>query len=214
MSATGGRSRLLRGVLRGAFGLQLLGMEDAVASEAAVGQRLGIVLEGIRRRLGAAVRNLKRLIVLDQDKLNFCAVPLDRARLHISRDAQPLGVGRISHAAQFFNRDVVALTLLDAGISHVSKRQQDDYRRATEFKVPAGFAGHKNPRYTNSIPRLGHGSSRGNGGKKRVDSKKAGLQKPVVSCRFSAISLLLSRNAKDFRHYNSYIVHSSLRQTL
>src|SRR5277367_975065 len=96
--ATGGRSRLLRRVLRRALGLQLLGTEDAIASETTIGQGLGVVLEGIGRGLRAAVRNLKSLIILDQHELNFRAVPLDRTGLNISRDAQALGVGRVSHA--------------------------------------------------------------------------------------------------------------------
>src|SRR5208282_2884684 len=53
--AAGGRARLLRRILRSALGLQLLSVEDAVPSETAVGQCLGIVLESIGRRLGAAV---------------------------------------------------------------------------------------------------------------------------------------------------------------
>src|SRR5580692_5637980 len=91
--AVGGRSRLLRRILRRALGLQLLGMEDAVASETAVGQRLRIVLEGIGRWLGAAIRDLKSLIVLDQDELDFRSVTLDRTRLNIPRNSQALGVG-------------------------------------------------------------------------------------------------------------------------
>jgi len=137
------RSWLLRRVFRGALGLQLLGMEDAIASEATVGQCLGIVFERIGRRLGAAVRNLKSLIVLYQDEFNFRSVPLDRTGLNIPRNPQALGVGRVSHSPQFLDSDVIALALLDAGISEIPERQQDDYRGTAEFQVSAAFAGHE-----------------------------------------------------------------------
>jgi hypothetical protein len=141
--AAGGRSGLLRGVLRGALGLQLLGVEDAIASETSIGQGLGIVFEGIGRGLGAAVRNLKSLIILYQDEVNFSAVTLDRTRLHIPRDAQSLGVGGVSHTAQFLDGDVVTLTLLHPGVGQVSEREQDDYGRAAELEISAGFARHE-----------------------------------------------------------------------
>ena len=44
-------------VLRGALGLQLLGVEDAVASETAIGQRLRVVLKSVGRSFGSGIRN-------------------------------------------------------------------------------------------------------------------------------------------------------------
>ena len=73
----GRRSWLLRRILRGALGLQLLGVKDAIAIEAAVGQRLGIVLERVGRRLGAGVVHVKRLIFFHQHKLNVRPLTLD-----------------------------------------------------------------------------------------------------------------------------------------
>jgi hypothetical protein len=46
---------LSRSVLAGTLGLQDVSVEDPVVAIRAFGQRLGIVLEGVRRRLGAFV---------------------------------------------------------------------------------------------------------------------------------------------------------------
>src|SRR6202521_2031383 len=96
-------------------------MEDAIASETAVCQRLGIVLEGIGRRFRTTVRDRQSLVVLYKDKLNFCAVALDRTGLNVPRDAQALGVGGVSHTTQFLDGDVVTLAFLDASVSQVSE---------------------------------------------------------------------------------------------
>ena len=61
-AARAGAGLLRRGgrVLAGALGLQDRGVEDAVAAIGAFGQGLGVVLEGVRRRLGAFVDDLEQ----------------------------------------------------------------------------------------------------------------------------------------------------------
>ena len=59
-------TRLLGRILRRAFGLQLLGVEHAIASKRAIGQGLGFVFESVRRRFRSAVDNGQKLIVLYQ----------------------------------------------------------------------------------------------------------------------------------------------------
>src|SRR5439155_12326567 len=61
-----GRSLLLRRVLGSALGLKLLGVKHSVASKAAIGQGLRVILERIRWRLGAAVNHRKGLVLLHQ----------------------------------------------------------------------------------------------------------------------------------------------------
>jgi len=91
------RTRLLRCVLGGAFGLQLLGVKDAVAAEVAIGEGLRLVLERIRRCFRAGVIYGEILVLLDQHELHVRSSPVDGARLHISSDAQTLGVRPIAH---------------------------------------------------------------------------------------------------------------------
>ena len=53
---------LLGRVFRGALGLQLLGVKNAVAAKTAIGQGLGVVFESVRRRFGPAVNHGQKLI--------------------------------------------------------------------------------------------------------------------------------------------------------
>src|ERR1700750_903708 len=72
-----GSTRLLRRrLLIRAFGLQLGRMEDTIASERSDGQRLCIVLEGVRRRLYAGILDRKLLSQLKQYELRVGAIAL------------------------------------------------------------------------------------------------------------------------------------------
>src|SRR5271165_2704056 len=72
-----GLSRLLGGVFGRAFGLNVGGVEDAIAAKLTLGQCLGIVLEGVRRSLGAAVDHGQRAALLHQQEFQMRALPLD-----------------------------------------------------------------------------------------------------------------------------------------
>src|SRR6186997_2902906 len=67
-------------VLRGAFGLDFGGAEDAVLVELAVGESLGAVLERVRERVGSGVGDFESGGgVLLQGEADFLADALDGA---------------------------------------------------------------------------------------------------------------------------------------
>src|SRR5438105_12812873 len=80
-----GRSLLLRRVLRSALGLKLLGVKHSVTSKAAIGEGLRVVLESIRRCLGAAVDHRYGLVLLHQYELHTGAGTPDRACHDVTR---------------------------------------------------------------------------------------------------------------------------------
>ena len=119
-----GCAGLGRSILAGALGLEDGGVELAVAAIGAFGQGLGIVLEGVRRRLGALVDDLEEAaggglggvaFKLVEDKGDVGAVLLDGAGLDEALDAQLAVVGLVAHAAEFGDGDVVALVGAVAG---------------------------------------------------------------------------------------------------
>src|SRR5208337_5560055 len=68
----------LRRVFRGALGLQLLGMENAVVSEAAIGQGLRVVFKSVGRSFGPGIRHGQRQIVFLQHEIDARSRALDR----------------------------------------------------------------------------------------------------------------------------------------
>ena len=93
-------------------------MEDAVAAVGAVGQRLGVVLEGVRRRLGPFVIDLEQAargglgrvaLELIEHEVHVGPVLFDGTGHNKALDAQMAVVGLVAHAAQLGNGDVVAL---------------------------------------------------------------------------------------------------------
>jgi hypothetical protein len=120
-------------------------VEYAIAAEAAIGQRLRIVLEGVRWRFGAGVVHREILVLFYEHKLDVRSPALDRTRLHVAGNPQALAVGRIPHLVQLFDGDVVTLAVLHAGVGKVGKQHQNDDRRAAEFQVGFGLVGHKSP---------------------------------------------------------------------
>ena len=84
--------RLFGSILGSALGLNVGGVEDAVASELAFGQRLRVVLEGVGRSLGPAVNHREGAVLLHQQELQVGALALDRAGNNIAGYAQPLAV--------------------------------------------------------------------------------------------------------------------------
>ena len=62
-SGTGLRGR----ILGGALGLELLGVEDAIASVAAFGQSVGVVLEGVRWSFRAGIDDVEGASLLRRE---------------------------------------------------------------------------------------------------------------------------------------------------
>src|SRR5262245_23129660 len=79
----------LRFIFRSALGLDLLGLEDAVASQSAVSQALGALLESIGQRVAARVDDFQFLAFLQQYKLDAIDGFDDRARLDVAGHPQP-----------------------------------------------------------------------------------------------------------------------------
>src|SRR5579883_1661819 len=135
-------ARFRRSILGSALGLQRLGVKHAVFAEAPFREGLGIVFERIGRRLGPGVAHRQTQVLLHQDELHMRAVALDRAGLHVPRDAKALRVGTVAQTAKLLDGDVVALAFLHPGVGEVAEHQENDDGRTTKLQVPAGIAGH------------------------------------------------------------------------
>ena len=101
-------------------------MEDAVVAVGADGERLGIVLEGVGRRLNALVADFESAVLLDQREVDVGADAVDAAGLDVARNAEMADVGLVAHALQFTDGDVVALVVADAGEGEIADGGQND----------------------------------------------------------------------------------------
>src|SRR5581483_2238705 len=99
------------GVLGGALGLDLGGVEAAVAAVGAHGEGLGVVLELVGRGLGAVIVDAESLIELDESEGGVGADPGDGTRLNVAGDAEVLAVDVGTLLLEFGDRVVVALCL-------------------------------------------------------------------------------------------------------
>ena len=61
------------------------------------------------------------LALLNQDEIHVRAASLNRARLNVAGNPQPLGKSAVPEALQFFDGDVVALALLHTGIGKITQ---------------------------------------------------------------------------------------------
>src|ERR1700737_4737994 len=120
LPAVGGNS-LLRRVLGRTLGLQLFRMKDAVAAEAAIGQRLGFIFEGIGRSHCTVVVHGESLILLHKHKLHVSSGAFNGPGLYISSHAESLAMSLVPQRAQFFDGDVITLAVLHSGIGQVSQ---------------------------------------------------------------------------------------------
>ena len=134
-------SRLGRCVLAGALGLQDIGVEDAVAAIGAHGQGLGVVFEGVRRRLGALVVDREHTaggglgrvaLKLIQNKRHVRAALLDGAGYNEALHAQLAVVGLVAHGAQFGDGNVVAFASADAGHGQPDNGAHDNGHRDSD----------------------------------------------------------------------------------
>src|SRR6185437_5121373 len=76
-------------------------------------------------------------------KTHVRTAALNRAGLHVAGDAQALGIGAIAHPMQLFDGDVVALTLLHAGVGQVAQGEQNQHHRDPEFQELTGLRRHE-----------------------------------------------------------------------
>src|SRR5450432_2788112 len=118
-------------------------MKDTVASVTAVGQRLGVVFESVRRRFAAAVSNGQDFVALYQGEIDLGSVALNRAGLNVAGHAKALGVSAITHALQFFDGYVVTLAFLHACVGQIGQRDKDQGGGTAELQKFAGLVGHK-----------------------------------------------------------------------
>ena len=146
---------ILRRILRCALRLNLLRVKDTIAGVGAFDKSLGVVLECVRRRLGAAIRNLQLEPLLIDLEVGSGAFAVNAARHDLAGDAETLALRLAAHALQFLDRDVVALALLNTRKRQIGKRA-DNYsdcyskseistNRRHELKsIPAAWAGQEN----------------------------------------------------------------------
>ena len=135
-----GRGRLVCRwcVLGRAFRLNLLGVKDAIGAVSPLDKSLSIVLERIRRRLGAAIRNLQLQALFIDLEIGAGALSANAAWSHNSGDAEPLSVRLVAHTLQLFNGDVVAFALLNPGKREIRHRTNDHNDRDTKTEVSTG----------------------------------------------------------------------------
>src|SRR5262249_54274861 len=111
----------LGSILGRTLGLEFPGVEHAVTPEFADGQRLRVVLERVRRRLGAFVAHPKNLAILslgihfNQHKIRIGSNLADRSWLHGAGNAQVARVSNLAHVVELLDGYVIALALLNAG---------------------------------------------------------------------------------------------------
>ena len=105
-------------VFAGAFGLELIGVEDAVAAIGADSERLRVVFESVGRRLGSLVRDVEETsaggfgrvaLVFVEDEVYVGSLGHDGAGLDEALDAEIAVISLVSHAAKLGDGDVVAL---------------------------------------------------------------------------------------------------------
>lgn len=101
-------------------------MEDSITTKGSYSQSLGIIFEGVRRRLGAAVGYPKGFTLLQQSECRVSARTLDAARSDITRYTQMTNVGFVAHALQFTDRHVIAFVVAYARKGKISNGPKDD----------------------------------------------------------------------------------------
>src|ERR1700746_2961157 len=118
-------------------------MENPVFAKAAFRERLRVVFERVWWWLCTGIAHRQTQILLHQNEIHMRAAALNRARLHITRHAKPLGVSTVTKPPQLFDRDVIALALLHPGVGKIAQHHQDQNRSAAEFQILTALARHK-----------------------------------------------------------------------
>src|SRR5580658_1800387 len=137
-----GRPRLRGRVLRCALSLQRLGPENAIRTNLSIRKGLRFVFEGVGRSFRPGVVHGESLILFDQHELHMRSVTLDRPRLHVSRNPQPLRIRSRAHGMQFFDGDVITLTVLHPGIREIAEQHDNQHRDGPELQICVSLARH------------------------------------------------------------------------
>jgi hypothetical protein len=124
--AGGGLAGFGGGVFAGAFGLELGGFEGAVAAVGADGEGLGVVLEGVRGRLGAFVVDFDGAALFGEDEVGVGAVAADASGLDVAGDAEVELVGLVAHGLELGDGDVVLFGVVGAGDGEPGDGAEDD----------------------------------------------------------------------------------------
>src|SRR5215468_6201705 len=135
------RSRCLvrrRCVLRGALGLNLFGVEDTIRAVSAFDESLRVVLKRVRRRLSAAICNLKLQALFIDLEIGAGALSANASRNYEPGDSQPLSMRLVTHSLELFDGDVVAFAFLNAGEREIRHRANDYKNREAKTKKSAG----------------------------------------------------------------------------
>ena len=122
-------------VLRRTLCLNLLSVKHAIVAVGTFDQRLGIVLERVGGRLGAAVGYLQFQPLLVDLEVGPGTLTVNAAWHDLSGDAQALAVCLVAHPLQFLDRDVIALGLLNTGKCKIRKRADDHGNRDSKTKI-------------------------------------------------------------------------------
>jgi hypothetical protein len=101
-------------------------VEDAVVAVGAYGERLGVVLEGVGRGLGALVDDGEFAALLEQIEGGVGADAMDTAGGYVAGDSEVADVGFVAHALEFADGDVVALVVAAAAEGEIGDGAQDD----------------------------------------------------------------------------------------
>ena len=110
-------------------------LEDSVGAEAAIGQSLRAIAEGIRQRIAAFIGNAQNLFVLDEVELYGAGFMDNRIALHIPTDADVAGLGRAAHLLEFSDGFVVCGRPLNARVRQEPERADDDCYQDGELAV-------------------------------------------------------------------------------
>ena len=124
--AGGGFAWFGGGVFAGALGLELLGVEGAVAAEGSDGEGLGVVLEGVGWWFGAFVVDLDVLALLGEGEDGVGAVADYGAGEDVAGYAEVARVGDGAHGLELGDGDVVLLGVLCARVGEPADGRDDD----------------------------------------------------------------------------------------
>ena len=133
---------LAGGVLAGALGLELRGVEDAIAAIGADGEGLGFILEGVGRRLGAFVVHTDGLIQFDQSELGVGTGALDGTGLDVAGHTQVLAVGLVAQGLELGDGDVILLGVARGGDGQPGDRSHDKGSGDDELQRGLGLRRH------------------------------------------------------------------------
>ena len=127
-------------VFRSAFGLDFVGLENAIGSETPIRKRLRIVSERIGQRIGTGINNFKRLFSLVQDESHLRRAFYNRARLNVSTHPKPLSLGRPSHLLQFGDCLVIGLRVSNSTYGKPHERSNNKDHQDPKLQIGVHIA--------------------------------------------------------------------------